>query len=430
MSRAISVFLLSITIALSLQAQDDPSVPQTKTGSPFSQSKFVPDISMIVDFSWVSRDLDNTVFSELSMPGLIHHHDEGELEHESMNARKGFNLNYGELSLYSIVDPYFDLFAVLHVAAEHAGLEEAYVTTRKLPYGFQVKAGKFLSSFGRLNEQHTHYLDFVERPLVLNAFFGEEGLNELGARATWVAPTDIYLMFGTEILMGENEASFGTSGFSDANGIVNVREIENPGLLVGYVRSSFDIEDAAVLLGASYARGTTRMDDGFSASSDGGTAVDAATDLLSGDLTVKYIIDAIRYVSFQNEYIYRSTNGSFYSRDTSSLIEKYGLEKRQAGFYSQLVAKLGLRWRAGIRYDLINLNDVIIGDAKQDFPRNPARYSAMVEYNPTEFSRLRLQYNHDRSKYLYASDGLIYKPFSEVILQLNIAIGAHGAHAF
>jgi hypothetical protein len=251
MNRNIGLLLLSITIAFSSQAQDDPSIPQTRSGSPFSQSKFVPDISMIVDVSWVSRDLDNAVFPELSLPGLIHHHGEADAEHESMNSRKGFNLNYGELSLYSIVDPYFDLFAVLHVAAEHAGLEEAYITTRKLPYGFQVKAGKFLSSFGRLNEQHAHYLDFAERPLVLNAFFGEEGLNELGARITWVAPTDIYLMLGTEILMGENEASFGTSGFSDGNGIVNVREIENPNLLVGYVRSSFDIEDAAVLLGAS-----------------------------------------------------------------------------------------------------------------------------------------------------------------------------------
>jgi hypothetical protein len=412
----------------SLLAQDDSPTTQTKTGSPFSQSKFVPDISMIVDFSWVSRDIDNNVFSELHIPGLTHHEEDH--GHGSMNSRKGFNLNYGEISFYSIVDPYFDLFAVLHVAEEHAGLEEAYITTRKLPYGFQLKAGKFLSSFGRLNEQHTHYLDFAERPLVLNAFFGEEGLNELGARITWVAPTDMYLMLGTEILMGENEASFGTSGFSDVNGLVNIHESENPSLLVGYARSSFDIEDAAVLFGLSYAHGKTRMDEDFSASDGEGTAIDASTDILTGNLTVKYIIDAIQYVSFQSEYMYRSTVGSLYNRDTSFAVEKYSLEKEQAGFYSQLVAKLGLRWRVGVRYDLLNLNDVFIGNTKQNYPKNPTRYSAMVEYDPTEFSRLRLQVNHDRSKYVHTSDGLKYKPYTEFILQLNIAIGAHGAHSF
>jgi hypothetical protein len=413
------VFMALLTVMPLLEAQD---------GSPFNQSKFVPDISMIVDFSWVSRDIGNDIFSELHMPGLTHHEEGG--DHGGFNARKGFNLNYGEMSLYSIVDPYFDLFAVLHFAPEHAGLEEAYITTRKLPYGFQIKAGKFLSSIGRLNEQHTHYLDFAERPLVLNAFFGEEGLNELGARVTWVAPTDIYFMLGTEILMGENEASFGTSGFSDVNELVSIHDSENPNLLVGYARSSFDLDDAAILFGISYAHGTTRMDESFSASDGEGMAVDATTKILCGDFTLKYILDPIKYISFQSEYLYRLAEGSQYYRDTSFAVEKYSLEKKQAGFYSQLVAKLGLRWRAGVRYDLLNLNDVLIGNTKQNYPKNPARYSAMIEYDPTEFSRLRLQVNHDRSKYLHTSDGLSYKPYTEVILQINIAIGAHGAHSF
>ncbi len=423
------VFMLLVAVMPSVRGQDNPPETQIKTGSPFNQSKFVPDISMIVDFSYVSRDLDNTQFSMLSLPGL-HAPIETSQGDEGSNAHRGFNLNYGEMSLYSIVDPYFDLFAVLHFAPEHAGLEEAYITTRKLPYGFQVKAGKFLSGIGRMNEQHEHYLDFAERPLVLNAFFGDEGLNELGARITWVAPTDLYLMLSAEILTGENEASFGTSGFSDQNGIVNISESEGPNLLVGYMRSSFDIEDAAVLFGISYAHGKTRMDENFSAPDGEGTALDASTDILAGNLTVKYIVDAIRYVSFQSEYMYRSTEGSFYNRDTSFTVEMYALEKQQAGFYSQLVAKLGFRWRAGIRYDLLNLNNVLIENANQSFPKNLARYSAMVEYNPTEFSRLRLQLNHDRSKYIHTSGGLMYKPYTEVILQLNIAIGAHGAHSF
>ena len=137
-------------------------------------------------------------------------------------------------------------------------------TTRKLPYGFQVKAGKFLASFGRVNEQHEHYWDFANRPLIATALFGEDGLNEIGAQATWVAPTSFYLVFGAEVLNGANEQSFGTSGISNPTGSIAINAVQGPNLFVGYIRSSFDIEDASILFGISNAMGTTRTDQGFS----------------------------------------------------------------------------------------------------------------------------------------------------------------------
>jgi hypothetical protein len=420
------IFFILITAVASVLGQSNPPEVPTKTGSPFSQSKFVPDISMIVDFSYVSRDLDNDRFSMLSLPGLS-----AQLETsqgvDGSNAHRGFNLNYGEMSLYSIVDPYFDLFAVFHFAPEHAGLEESYITTRKLPYGFQVKVGKFLSGIGRINEQHEHVWDFVNRPLISQTFFGEEGLNEIGVRFTWVAPTDIFLMLGTEILTGDNEASFGTTGFSDPGYNVNVRKIEEPNLIVSYARSSFDLDEAALLFGLSYAHGTTRADQGFSAAEGEGMAIDATTDILSGDMTVKYILDPIRYISLQSEYLYRFMDGKYFVRNSSNTIQTGELSKHQAGLYSQLVAKSGLRWRIGVRYDLLSLNDVLLGKVSQGFPENLARYSAMIEFNPTEFSRLRLQWNYDSSKYIHT---IMPEPYTEVILQFNVAIGAHGAHSF
>jgi hypothetical protein len=53
--------------------------------------------------------------------------------------------------------------------------------------------------------------------------------------------------------------------------------------------------------------------------------------------------------------------------------------------------------------------------------------SAMLEYNPSEFSRIRLQYNHNSS--LYDEEGHKNNK-NEFIVQFNYAIGAHGAHAF
>jgi hypothetical protein len=63
-------------------------------------------------------------------------------------------------------------------------------------------------------------------------------------------------------------------------------------------------------------------------------------------------------------------------------------------------------------------------------PSNLPRYSAMIEYSPTEFSRLRLQFDRDQSRCLPVSGGWSQQPYMQVILQANLTIGAHGAHAF
>ncbi len=107
-----------------------------------------------------------------------------------------------------------------------------------------------------------------------------------------------------KLLNGDNEQSFGTSGISDAGGSVSIDAVQGPNLYIGFIRSSFDIGDASILFGISNAMGTTRIDQGFSSSEITGEAVNANTDIIGGDLTVKYSLDAIRYLSFQSEYMY------------------------------------------------------------------------------------------------------------------------------
>jgi hypothetical protein len=53
------------------------------------------------------------------------------------------------------------------------------------------------------------------------------------------------------------------------------------------------------------------------------------------------------------------------------------------------------------------------------------KFSGMVDFTPTEFSRLRLQYNNGS----YATDeGRLHG--SEIFFQWMVSIGAHGAHSF
>jgi hypothetical protein len=383
----------------------------------------VPDISLILDCSYLHRNIADEEYGGLFLPGFVPSGDEG-------GSHEGFNLNYAEMSLSSVVDPYFELFAILHLSEEHVHLEEAYWLTKRLPAGFQLKAGKFLSSFGRINEQHEHYWDFADRPLVHRAMFGEEGLNEVGARVTWVAPTDFYLMLGGEVLMGANEGSFGRTGFSLPQDGIDVRGIRGPGLLTGYLKTSVDIHDASVLLGVSGARGQARSDEGFSSGVAGGEALSGTTTVLGSELTVKYTLDAIRYVSFQSEYLWRHADGTSYSLNLTQQMSQAALEKRQSGFYAQAVMKFSLRMRAGVRFDLLGENEVVQAGHREDLPANLTRISGMIEFNPTEFSRIRLQYAHDNSMFSGAAPQLDRRAVDEVTLQVNLAIGAHGAHSF
>ena len=393
--------------------------------NPFSQSKFVPDISLIVDFSAVGRNLKNDRYNMLEVPGFLAPRGSG--EGSGPNSKNGFNFNYAEMSLYSVVDPYFDLFAVFHLHQDAFEIEEAYINTRNLPLGLQIKAGKFLSSFGRMNEQHRHYWDFANTPLVYAAFFGEESLNEIGMQLTWLAPTSFYLKFGGEILNGDNEVSFGSGGFQDASGTYKIEDSNAPNLFVGYIKSSLEAGDMVALFGGSFAHGKTRLNDGVDedpGENPEGSGIYGTTSIYGGDLTLKYLIASYRYLSLQTEYMYRTLSGDLYD-NTGGMMS---LDKKQSGLYSQLVYRMSLRWRAGLRYDLLQKNKISTSDRPSDLPENLGRYTAMLEYNPTEFSRLRLQYSHDTSGYLHG--GVLPQVNNEVIFQLNITIGAHGAHSF
>jgi hypothetical protein len=100
------------------------------------------------------------------------------------------------------------------------------------------------------------------------------------------------------------------------------------------------------------------------------------------------------------------------------------LDRNQDGLYIQGVY-LWNRWEFGARYDTLGLfkNDYILAGAKQDQGRMPWRVTGMVDYTFSEFSLLRLQYNHDESD-------VTGKPNDELFLQFIFTIGAHPAHQF
>lgn len=391
----------------------------------FVQSKYIPDISLVMDASYVYRDIADDKVAHLEVPGVAHgilgSHTHNGKTHTPNNAKNGFNLNYAELVLSSSVDPFFTMDGVFHFSEESVEIEELYFTSTALGSGARVKGGKFTSNFGYLNEQHHHTWDFADMPLVYEAFLGMHGINETGLQLQWVAPTDTYLMLGAEILQGENTQMFG----KDKIGTYTT-QADAPALFVGYIKTSFDIDDTTVLAGLSYAQGATRLD--HSDDEEQPHVISGYSKLYGADLVVKHYFDSYSFLKFQSELLSREIDGTQYNFDSSgNFKDSQKSIKEQAGVYTQLIYGINKSWHAGVRYDTIFQNDFTLDAQNQNKPNNLDKYSAMVEYHTSEFARFRLQYNHNNS--LYDENGN-RQDVNTVILQANISIGAHGAHSF
>ena len=395
----------------------------------FSQSQYIPDISVVLDASYVTRDYDRDEIGHLEVPGIAHGligsdaHDEH--AHASYNANEGFNLNYAELVVSSSVDPFFAMHGVFHISENGFAIEEAFFTSTALEHGLRFKGGKFNSNFGYHNQQHHHVWDFADAPLVYEAFLGMHGINEIGAQLQWTAPTPFYLMAGIEVLQGNNEQMFGNETIGDPEDPI-AKGATPPSLYVGYIKSSFDIGDTTLLGGLSYAYGDSRVN--HIEEGEAGHAFSGTSKLYGADFLVKHYFDSYSSLKWQNEYLYRDMDGTQFNVDnTGALINSPLLTKKQAGFYSQLIYMHDVNWGAGLRYDAITQNDI---STNPTIATDMNKYSAMIEYHTSEFARFRLQYNRNNALYQTVDEGGQQQHIDTLIFQANIAIGAHAAHSF
>jgi hypothetical protein len=99
-----------------------------------------------------------------------------------------------EIAAGAAVDPYFRGDVFLGVSDEEGiAIEQAFLTTTALPAGVEVRLGRFLMPFARLNLTHREALHTVEFPWVYQRFLGPEGLKGTGVQASRVfAPFGFY----------------------------------------------------------------------------------------------------------------------------------------------------------------------------------------------------------------------------------------------
>ena len=379
--------------------------------------------------------------------------------------QRGFSVQGVELNLQGAVDPYFRgnanvLFGIDADGESFLELEEAWAETVSLPGRLQIRGGQFLTDFGRVNTQHPHAWGFVDAPLVNARFLGADGLRNPGARISWLAPTPFYseLFLAVQNSQGETAAGFRSSGHSHGGEdeaevpfgyrhADNDRGVRNMGDLLFTPRwaSSFELtENQTLLAGVSGA---------FGPNSSGGGG-DTRTEIYGADVTWKWKSPnhqrGFPFVSFQSEVMLRKYDlGEFdWSGEPAGepiVFESDGVTPAVLaaeritdwGYYNQLLWGFTPGWVAGVRWDYVtgesaayesagliwddaNGNQTALGRDPQRDQR--WRLSPNLTWYPSEFSKVRLQYNYDDRRDIGVDHS--------VWLQFEFLLGAHAAHKF
>jgi hypothetical protein len=360
------------TPAPTASSPDPTSVPR------FFQS-MNPDISFILDTAGAAFSSD----TPLQLGG----HD------PKVN---GFNLQQLEMSLGSAVDPFFRFDGNVVFSPFGVEIEEAYATTSSLPANLQLRAGQFLTRFGRVNATHPHTWDFVDQPLVIGKFFGSEGNRGLGTELSWLAPLPWYLEVIGSLTDAGGEATARSFWGRNNLGVSSPADLQ----ATTVVKQFFPLnDDWALSWGLSGAFGPNP------------TGRSNRTDLFGSDVYLRY-----RPLTGDNVTIVTLTGETLLRRR-----QVPGDVLVDAGGLLSLMYQFGLGWATALRYEAVS------GTAKDyldpDWTGNRQRLSANVSWWPTEYSRIRLQGNADfpawRNEPIYAA-----------FLAFEVVTGAHGAHKF
>jgi hypothetical protein len=335
---------------------------------------------------------------------------------------RGFTLPNTELTFDGAVDPYFKGFAnIVYKIADDGEtsveLEEAYLLTTSLPYNLQLKAGQFFTEFGRQNPQHPHSWAFVDQPLVLNRMFGPDGLRGQGLRLSWLFPTSFYTeaMVTVANSSGETMSSFRSEESGEIHGgQVDDRVVKrfNDMMISPRLSTSFDLSATQTLLfGASAAFGPNN------------SGSSARTEIYGVDAYWKWKPAAAQvgfpFVSLQAEALTRRYEAAERTA-VSSADQILPFENlRDWGSYAQVLWGIKPRIVAGLRGDWTRGN---AGSFSSEIRQNRFRVSPNVTWYPTEFSKFRVQYNHDDRRTLGVDHSLWF--------QFEFLLGAHAAHKF
>ncbi|MBI1373866.1 MAG: hypothetical protein GC159_14175 [Phycisphaera sp.] len=352
---------------------------------------------------------------------------------------RGFTLSQSELSLAGAVDPYLNAEAhIVFLVDPDTGeteteLEEAFATTTSLPWGLQLKGGHFLSKFGLINPVHPHAWAWIDQPIINSRVFGGDGMRQAGVQASWLTPLPWYseLFASVQNATGEQMPSFlavdeavGGRPFNDER---NVHDLGDFTYTLHWANMWELNDELSLSLGGSGA---------FGSNLTGGDTI-----LYGADAQVKWKPTrndhGWPFVTWQTEFIGRrynanarvhpGTDGAFGTGDDVSL----GSDTlRDWGMYTQLIYGFHRDWVAGLRYeyvtgsgDSVDDDGAFVSHNDDPFRDDRHRISPLLIWQPTHFSRFRVQYNYDHAAHLDHDAHSFW-------FGVEFLFGAHPAHSY
>jgi hypothetical protein len=238
-----------------------------------------------------------------------------------------------------------------------------------------------------------------------------------GARVSWLAPTSIYAEALLGVLNSAGEAAFSfQSGESPEihGGEPLPRTVENAGdlLLVPRLTTSLDLtETQTVVVGASAAFGPNN------------SGADSDTRIVGADLYWRWRsarqFQGFPFVSFQSEWLTRRYQAADRQSLDDPLVTLPAETLEDWGAYAEVLWGARPRWVLGARGELVRSEAAAFS---ADLRTDRYRLSPNLTWYPSEFSKLRVQYNLDHR------EGLGYD--HSLWAQIEFIMGAHAAHRF
>lgn len=387
----IGLSLASSFVAVPFAFPEDGAMPGTAGAA--AGKAFNPDVS--VNFLGYGRRSTVNSGDEIGRTADVHN---------------GFTFQEAEMQFFADVDPYFRANALFSLSpnAESERIdtssgtptlvkspsfaldpEEVFFETTSFPV-VTIRAGKFKAALGKHNTLHTHAFPFVDAPLINQDLLGSEGLNETGVSASALLPDVPWFMELTaQALNNSNEILYNSPNAGDVAAVVQLKNL-------------WDLTDNATLEWSTY--GT-----------QGKNQVEDISRVWGSDLIYKWrpaVGGKYQALTWANEYM----NG--YSPVSGFVVGPSGAQgngDHLDGLASWIQYQFAERWWIQGRGE------------HEGFVRSgtlPVRnkQSALLAFNPSEFSQFRIQYDH-----LTASN---QSAEHAVTLQWNITIGAHPAHSY
>jgi hypothetical protein len=390
-------------------AASTPAAPAVAASGGGGANAFNPALSLILSggYAHTTQDPANYAITGFPLPP----------DAEIGPGTRGFSLTESELGFAASIDPWLRGAANISLHPDNTlSIEEAFIETTALDNGLSLKAGRFFSGIGYLNPQHSHTWDFIDNPLAYQAMLGTQYGSD-GLQLKWIAPIEQYVELGAEV--GRGNSYPGTD--TNRNGA---------GMSALYVHTGGDIGESNSWRAGVSVLAAQATDQGLVGTNAAGASVN---DVFNGNTRV-WVLDGIwkwapdgnatrTNFKLQGEYL-RSTRDGNLLYDIGGANAFGGYTVTQSGWYLQGIYQFMPRWRVGLRTERLDPGTPEFGlDSAALFTSyRPRKNSLMVDFNPSEFSRIRLQFAQDRAREGYIDN--------QIFLQYQMSLGAHGAHSY